>query len=61
MPKAKTGKQITKSKFPKARVTKRTILNYTLWEIKMGNSVIGESIISCGDAWKVAGERLSRC
>lgn len=39
-------------------MTKKKVLNYTLWQVKMGNSIIGESIKSCGDAWVNAGEKL---
>ncbi len=54
-----TAKQLVKVKFPAAKVVKFKYLNYPLWQIMMGDSVIGESIKSCGDAWKVASDKLN--
>ena len=53
-----TPKQLVKTKFPKAKAVKvMKYLNYTLWQVKMGNSVIAESI-SGSMAWQRAYEKL---
>lgn len=53
-----TSKQFVKSKFPKAKAVKVRTKLYTVWQIKMGISIIAEDL-SAALAWGKAKEKLT--
>ncbi len=52
-----TSKQFVKSKFPKAKAVNIKGKLYSVWQIKMGVSIIAEDL-SASLAWDKAKERL---